>query len=110
MMKNRAIKIIVFLGVLSLIVIFVIQIYWLKITYNQKELEFDNKVNIALKQTAHRIADYYNHGVGHQNPVYQLSPDYFVVQLNDTIDLTILEFYLKKERNSDENRSGDKET
>ena len=96
-MKNREIKIIVFLGVISIVIIFMIQAYWLKISYNQYEREFDNNVHIALQEVAEQIAEYNNTEIGNPYPVIQLSSSYFVVSLNDTINHTVLEFYLIKE-------------
>ena len=96
-MKNNALKIILAFGVISILLIFIIQFYWLKITYNQHEREFDKDVHIALKSVALKISDYLNTEPGIINPVLQLSSEYFVVSIDDTIDHTVLEFFLKNE-------------
>ncbi|MFH2095794.1 MAG: HAMP domain-containing sensor histidine kinase [Bacteroidota bacterium] len=102
-MKRSAIRIIVLLGAISVIGIIGIQIYWMQKTFNLKEKQFNQSVNFALQDVSKIIYDYNNEyyeescDLPYGNPVEQVSPDYFVVNVNCEIDASILEHYLVAE-------------
>lgn len=96
-MKNRTIGLIVTLGVLCIAGIFSIQLFWLNRAFDLRETQFNFSVNIALRNVAVRLLHYNGHQVAAENPVNQLSPNYFVVRVNDVIDANVLELYLKEE-------------
>ncbi|SFC39609.1 two-component system, OmpR family, phosphate regulon sensor histidine kinase PhoR [Flexibacter flexilis DSM 6793] len=96
-MKNRTIALIVTLGVLCIAGIFSIQLFWLNRAFDLRETQFNFGVNIALRNVAVRLLHYNGHQMAAENPVSQLSPNYFVVRVNDVIDANVLELYLREE-------------
>ncbi len=96
-MKRNQIRFIVLLGTLSILGIILIQIYFLGNIWNIKEREFNQTVNIALRSVAERISSYNKTILPHGNPVKQMSSHYFIVNVNDIIDPSILEYFLKTE-------------
>jgi len=110
-MNNNRIKAVVILGVISILCILSIQIFWIKKNVDfQKESiliqnrqdsisnrQFNEKVSIALLNTAieiqcvnHSTADLYG-------AVQQQTSNYFTVELEDTLHPVLLERMLKTE-------------
>ncbi len=95
-MSNRTIKLIIGLGIISIIGIIVTQVYWVRRAYDFQEKRFHQSVVIALKSVAEQIAELHG-SQAHPNPVQQVSSNYYVVHVNDGIDVQILEHYLEEE-------------
>jgi len=95
-MKGNAIRVIVIIGVVSIVGILFIQGYWIKQAYKLKEKQLDHSLQIALKEVAQVIARYKNNTLPGDNPVFQHSPEYFVVNINNEIDTLVLETYLQQ--------------
>lgn len=95
-MKNSIIIRVVFLGALSIIGIIAAQWYWVKNTWDVKEQEFHEKVNIALL----KVADGFEK-LGKPMPAYdlikQVYSNYYVVNVNDVINANTLEYLLQRE-------------
>ena len=95
-MKNSIIIRVVFLGALAIIGIIAAQWYWVKNTWDIKEQEFHEKVNIALL----KVADAFEK-LGKPMPAYDLikrvSSNYYVVNVNDVINANTLEYLLQIE-------------
>jgi len=96
-MKRNQIRFIVALGAFAIIGIIIVQVYWLLNAWNIKEKQFNQTVNIALRQVAEKMSQYSQSVLPGTNPVSQLSANYFVVNLNSMIDANILEYYLQTE-------------
>lgn len=73
------------------------QIYWVRRAFDLKEAEFERTVNGALYNVAHQIFDINKTPSPANNPVKQLSTNYFVVMVNNEIDVNLLEFLLRNE-------------
>lgn len=95
-MKTSRIRIVVLLGAFSIITIILFQLYWVYRTFDITESQFNQRVEIALYDVAERMADFNRSQVPY-DPVKQVTSNYFVVNLEDFIDPTILEFFLKSE-------------
>src|SRR5437016_742307 len=96
-MTRNTIRLVVLLGTVSIIGIIIMQIYWVQKAFDINGKQFNATITIALKNVADRIAAF-NHGVlPSENPVNQLSSDYYVVNVNTVIDASVLELYLKDE-------------
>jgi two-component system phosphate regulon sensor histidine kinase PhoR len=95
--KGSTIRLVVILATLSIVGITFTQIYWVKRAFNLKEAEFDRSVNAALYNVAHQIFEIRNTPSPANNPVKQLSTNYFVVVVNSEIDASLLEFLLRTE-------------
>ena len=93
-MRKPAIRIVIFLGVISIIGVIAIQVYFFQISFNNEERKLNQKIQVALWDVVEQI--YQLNNVRHvgKNPVYQYSSDYYVVNVNDFIDADVLEHFL----------------
>jgi two-component system, OmpR family, phosphate regulon sensor histidine kinase PhoR len=76
--------------------VLVTQIYWVSKAFALRERQFNQRVHIALQDVAEQVATF-NKVMLNNNPVEQLSPDYFLVNTNSHISPEILEHFLKQE-------------
>ncbi|MBR9922040.1 MAG: HAMP domain-containing histidine kinase [Bacteroidetes bacterium] len=95
-MKNSTIIRLVIFGSLVIIGILAIQSYWVMNTWNVKEQEFNERVNVALYKVAKNFEK-----IGNQVPEYdlinQVSSNYYVVNINNVINANSLELFLRRE-------------
>lgn len=95
-MSRNTIRLVALLGTISIIGIIVIQIYWVQKAFDIRQKQFNQTINIALKNVADKIA-VFNHSVPPtENPVNHLSSNYYVVNVNTVIDAGVLEHYLRE--------------
>ncbi len=95
-MRKPAVRLVVLLGVISIIGVIAIQVYFFQITFNNEERKLNQKIQVALWDVVEQIYESNNINYVGINPVYQYSSDYFVVNVNDFIDADVLEHYLIK--------------
>jgi len=95
--KSSTIRFIVVLATISILGISITQIYWVKRAFDLKESEFDRQVNTALFNVATQIFSLNNTPSPANNPVKQISTNYYVVMVNSDIDANLLEFLLRSE-------------
>jgi two-component system phosphate regulon sensor histidine kinase PhoR len=95
-MKNSTISRLIIFGSLVIMGILALQTYWVINTWNVKEQEFEDRVNMALYRVAKQFEQ-----IGNQVPDYdlinQMSTNYYVVNVNDVIDANSLELFLRRE-------------
>lgn len=96
-MKNATIRLIFVLAVLSCAGIIATQTYWVQRAYVLEEKEFNLNVNTALRNVAMKIWEMKRVQPLVFNVVDQVSPDYFIVQINDHIESVVLEHFLRVE-------------
>lgn len=96
-MKNSTIRFVVILAALSIVGITITQIYWVRRAFDLKEGEFERTVTTALHNVAYQIFDINKTPSPANNPVKQLSTNYFVVMVNSEIDANLLEYLLRNE-------------
>jgi len=95
--KNSTIRLLVILAALSIAGITITQLYWVRRAFDLKEAEFERAVNASLYNVAQKIFDINNTPSPANNPVKQLSTNYFVVMVNSELNTKTLEFLLKTE-------------
>lgn len=95
-MSRKSIQYFLLLGVISLVGIISIQIFWVKKAFDLKEQQFRQTVMIALRNVANQIATSHDLAVI-ENPVSQLSSNYYVVNIRIPLDEKVLEYLLKEE-------------
>ena len=61
------------------------------------EKQFNQTVEIALYNVTEKVLAFNGHELPNENPVRQISSNYFIVDINDVIDANILDHYLKTE-------------
>ncbi|HMR89176.1 MAG TPA: HAMP domain-containing sensor histidine kinase [Saprospiraceae bacterium] len=96
-MPNNLIRRLIILGGLSIIGILFIQSYWLIKTWDIKDKEFDQSVNIVLRSVAQRMATYNKIVLPKTGLVQRRSSNYYAVNINSQIDAGVLEQYLLQE-------------
>ncbi|MFH1936703.1 MAG: histidine kinase dimerization/phospho-acceptor domain-containing protein, partial [Bacteroidota bacterium] len=96
-MKHNQVRFVILFGTVAIIAIFTIQIYWLLKAWNMNEKQVNESISIGLNSVAHKMYLYNETVPPHENPVNQLSSNYFVVNINSVVDANILEYYLKSE-------------
>jgi two-component system phosphate regulon sensor histidine kinase PhoR len=96
-MRKNTIRLVVLLGAVSVIGIILIQIYWVRKAFDLKEKQFDQTIQIALRNTAEKLAAFGQFSLPNQDLVNQVSTNYYVVNLNNSIDAKALQYYLISE-------------
>jgi two-component system, OmpR family, phosphate regulon sensor histidine kinase PhoR len=110
-MGSKSIRMVIILGVISILSILTIQLFWIRkniefqeenirIQQSQDSLgikQFNDNVTVALKNVATEIQRLNNQPGDLYGTVKQLSSNYFTVELQDTLHPYLLETLLKKE-------------
>ena len=96
-MKSSTIRFIVVLAIVCIAGISVFEVYWFRRAFDLKEAEFERTVNTALLNVARQIFEINKTPSPSNNPVKQLSTNYFAVMVNSEIDANMLEFLLRTE-------------
>jgi two-component system phosphate regulon sensor histidine kinase PhoR len=90
-------RIVVIMAGLSIAGITFTQIYWVRKAFDLKENQFYRDVNTSLRAVAAQIFKINETPSPANNPVNQVSTNYFVVTVNSPIDAALLEFLLVTE-------------
>jgi two-component system phosphate regulon sensor histidine kinase PhoR len=96
-MKRKSILALVILTVISIIGIVTTQVYWFNKAFDTEEELFNRDVNTALFNVASKFFEINEAAVPSNNPIKQLSTNYYVVMINNEIDANLLEYLLKSE-------------
>jgi two-component system, OmpR family, phosphate regulon sensor histidine kinase PhoR len=102
-MKRNSLGFVIIMATFSVVGILLIQIFFLKNSYDLNEKQFHNAVTDALQNVALQISDYNSKVYGHAQKsnaageVEQISNNYYVVNVNDVIDPNLLEHFLTVE-------------
>ncbi len=95
--KNNHIRLAVILGSISIVGIIAFQFYWVNQSFDLAEQQFNRTAEIALYNVAEKMVTFNGHELPNENPVRQISSNYFIVDINEIIDANILDHYLKTE-------------
>ncbi len=82
---------------LSITGITVIQVYWVRRAFDLRENQFNRDVNTALRSVAAQLYAINKVVIPQNNPVEQVSSNYFIVNLNTPIDGNLLGFLIETE-------------
>jgi len=82
---------------MSIIGITITQVYWVRKAFDLKQGDFDRQVNTALLSVAQQLFNINNTPSPANNPVVQVSTNYYAVMLNSDINANVLEFLLQTE-------------
>lgn len=96
-MNRKTIRIIIFLATFSLIGIVATQIFWVREAFNLQEKQFNERVRVALNNVTNELLSIHKDESELFNPVKQVSSNYFVTLINDTVNPFLLENLLKNE-------------
>src|SRR5690554_2968865 len=109
-MKRKTINTVIIIGVLSIISILMIQVFWIQrtiraqkdaITIQEKQdslntRQFEESVRIALKNVVEEISDFHVDSSDVYGAVKQKSSNYFLVDINEDLHPYYLEQVLKR--------------
>ena len=96
-MSRLTLRIVVVLAGLSIAGITFTQIYWVRKAFDLRENQFYRDVNTSLRNVASQIFEINQTPSSANNPVTQVSTNYFVVSVNSPLNATLLEFLLTTE-------------
>ncbi len=82
---------------MSIVGIVTTQVYWVRKAFDLRENHFYRDVNTALPNVALKVYEVNKTPSPSNNPVSQISGNYFVVALNSPVDAGLLEFLLVNE-------------
>jgi len=94
-MEIKKLNIIITLGLVAIIGILIAQLLWTRQAYNLEDKKFNQKVNVALLEVVEKLSGEQTSFT--QSPVQNVANDYYVVNINNEFDPTVLEHYLKTE-------------
>lgn len=96
-MKNRAITRLVVLGVIAIIGILAMQVYWISSLLELRKQELDQSIRIALIQVTKDLARSRKVDMPANTSIQLRGRNTYQVNINDVIDAGLLEFFLRKE-------------
>ena len=96
-MSRTTLRIVIVLAALSIAGITFTQVYWVRKAFDIRENQFYRDVNTSLTNVAQKFFEINKASAPTNNPVSQLSTNYFVILVNGPIDATVLEFLLVSE-------------
>ncbi len=96
-MSRTTLRIVIILAAISIAGTIFTQIYWVRKAFDLRENQFYRDVNLALGSVAEKIYEINKTPSPANNPVSQLSTNYFVVLVNGSIDAGVLEYLLVSE-------------
>jgi len=85
------------LATISLGGVIATQIYWVSKAFNLQEKQFNDQVQLALNDVVKNILSINHDTYTINNPVKQISSNYFIAQINDTLHPYLLETILNQE-------------
>ncbi len=96
-MSRNTIRVLVILALVSIGGIIVTQVYWFRRAFDAEAQQFNRDVNTALYNVASQFFEINKAAIPSNNPIKQLSTNYYVVMINNEIDANLLEFLLTSE-------------
>lgn len=96
-MSRLTLRIVIVLAGLSIAGITFTQIYWVRKAFDIRENQFYRDVDAALRSVASKIVEINKTPTPANNPVTQVSTNYFVVTINGPVDTNLLAFLLETE-------------
>ncbi|MFZ1706030.1 MAG: HAMP domain-containing sensor histidine kinase [Saprospiraceae bacterium] len=93
-MKDSHIKILTTLGILAIIFVFLVQVFWVRQAFTISESQFEHSVTVALRQVAEKVAQKNKSNFQQKNPVFKINPRLYVVEVNSEIDAELLDYHI----------------
>lgn len=87
----------VILGTLSMVAILIVQVFWVTQAINKQEELFNRSVQMAMRNVVEALCEVNGNDIPSNDPIDQLSSNYFIARTNYRIDLKSLDYLLKAE-------------
>ena len=98
-MSSKTIRLILTMMLLTIGALFVTQIYWFNKSFALEEQQFDDKINIALRNVADQLLKLDNDSISRIAPIIKRSSNEYFVKTNCYFSLASLDDCIKKEFN-----------
>lgn len=96
-MPNAPFRVALVIAFLSMSSIIATQLYLVNLAQNNKEQQFNHSVQMALRNVSESVCQVTGIDAPTEDPIHQVSSNYFIVRTNSNIDLASLEYHLKAE-------------
>ncbi len=96
-MNNQNIRTLIVLAIVSIMGIFLTQLFWFRKAFDLNEQRTNQTIRVALQTVGEKLLRFSGHQIPSKTLVSQVSNNYFVVQTNAQINTKVLEIYLKDE-------------
>ena len=96
-MRRQRMRTVIILATITLFGLFAVQAFWVNKAINMANKQFNDRAVIALSAAAQSLKTINNDSSYIPDPVVQVSSNYFVVKMNDTLHPYLLESLLKRE-------------
>src|SRR3954469_14338088 len=96
-MKINRLNILLLLGLIAISGILILQILWVRQAFNVEEKKFSQKVHVVLLRTLERLYRMDDRESPLVNPINKVANDYYVVNVNNDFEPSVLEYCLKTE-------------
>lgn len=99
-MRNNNIRWVILLGAITILSIIAMQSYWLVQRWNHESRSFHQTTSIALLRVATKMAELNGSRLPNEEIIKRITPNYYIVNFGDVIDVKMLEYYLLQEFSS----------
>ena len=99
MISRGTFRVFIVLAALSFVGVLLTQIIWMNNSYSQKKEEFNRQLTLALQEVVRDVLKFNNTLTMPPNPVSQLTENYYAVMVNDLIDPSVLDHFIRQEFN-----------
>lgn len=96
-MKTKNLNLIIVLGLVATIGILIAQLIWTKQAYDLEEQKFSQKTHVALLEVVKKLYQGTNSELPSENPIKKIASDYYIVNVENDFEPSVLEYYLKAE-------------
>ena len=96
-MKNKTINIIIFAGILSILLVSIVQYVWAENLVNVERKQFNHKVKIALTNAGYKLRLIHHTSIDKIHLVKQISKESFVVEIQDIVNPSLIDSLLQEE-------------
>lgn len=96
-MKFNRLNIIIFIGLLAIVGVLFMQLLTLSQAYAFEKKEFSEKIHFALQDVVAKIHKDNKTEVPVTSQIKKITDDYYIVNVDDVFEASVLEYYLKTE-------------
>jgi len=96
-LKFNTLNIIVFIGLLAIVGVITMQLVMLNQAYTFEKKEMGEKIHFALQDVVNKIYRDNTNELPNTTPIKKVSEDYYVVNVDDAFEASVLEYYLQTE-------------
>ena len=96
-MKFSRLNSVIIIGLLAIVGVIIMQLLLIDNAYKLEKKETEDKIFFALQDVLDKVYRDNHSGLTVSNQVIKQSEEYYIVNVNDEFENTILEHYLKEE-------------